>query len=69
MTAPILQHAHAIRTNFIPFVVDKAQSAQAGGEAGEQPGADGGPQGSAGGDDKVVDADFEEVDDNKKNRA
>ncbi len=47
----------------------KAQSAQAGGEAGEQPGADGGPQGSAGGDDKVVDADFEEVDDNKKNRA
>jgi molecular chaperone DnaK len=47
----------------------KAQSAQAGGEAGAPPDADGGPQGSAGGDDKVVDADFEEVDDNKKNRA
>ncbi len=49
----------------------KAQSAQAGGEGGDaQPGPDAaGPQGQAGGDDKVVDADFEEVDDNKKNRA
>ena len=48
----------------------KAQSAQAGGEGGDvPPGPDAGPQGQAGGDDKVVDADFEEVDDNKKNRA
>ena len=48
----------------------KAQSAQAGGEAGDPPpGPDSGAQASAGGDDKVVDADFEEVDDNKKNRA
>jgi molecular chaperone DnaK len=53
----------------------KAQQG-AGGEAGPAPGgeAGGGPgagSGQTGGkpDDKVVDADFEEVDDQKKNRA
>jgi molecular chaperone DnaK len=54
----------------------KAQQAAGGGDAAGGPGA--GPAGGSGpgagtqgkaGDDKVVDADFEEVDDQKKHRA
>ncbi len=47
----------------------KAQGPE-GGDAGPQGGPQGGPHGAApGGDDKVVDADFEEVDDSKKRGA
>jgi molecular chaperone DnaK len=48
---------------------DMYKETQAGGDqappTGEQPGGDGAPGGSKGGDDEVTDVDFEEVDDNK----
>ncbi|MET4699709.1 molecular chaperone DnaK [Constrictibacter sp. MBR-5] len=46
----------------------KAQQEQAGGDGGAGPDA-GGPAGGTSGDDRVVDAEFEEVDDDKKKRS
>ena len=44
----------------------KAQQAEQAGAGDAGPSAGGSPHGAAGGNDKVVDADFEEVDDQKK---